>query len=146
MEFVLLSEKHVKQIADLEKQYFSAPWSEKSIAEEIKNSLSLWVVAVDEDTVVGYVGSQTVLFEADMMNLAVDRSYRRQGIARKLVSFLIDRRRENKTYSLTLEVCASNVAAISLYHELGFKEVGRRPRYYSKPVEDALILRKEWEV
>lgn len=146
MEFVLLSEKHVKQIADLEKQYFSAPWSEKSIAEEIKNSLSLWVVAVDEDTVVGYVGSQTVLFEADMMNLAVDRSYRRQGIARKLVSFLIDRLRENKTYCLTLEVRASNVAAISLYHELGFKEVGRRPRYYTKPVEDALILRKEWEV
>ena len=146
MEFELLSEKYVKQIADLEKQYFSAPWSEKSIAEEITNPLSLWIVAVDGDTVTGYVGSQTVLSEADMMNLAVDQSYRRQGIGRKLVSFLIDRLRENKTYCLTLEVRASNAAAISLYHELGFEEVGRRPKYYSKPVEDALILRKEWEV
>ena len=146
MEFELLNECHVKQIADLEKQNFSAPWSEASIAAEISNPLSLWIVAVDGDHVAGYVGSQTVLCEADMMNLAVAQEYRRQGIGRKLVSALIDELRVNKTYCLTLEVRASNIAAISLYSGLGFNEVGRRPKYYSKPVEDALILRKEWEV
>lgn len=146
MEFELLNECHVRQIADLEKQNFSAPWSEASIAAEISNPLSLWVVAVDGDNVAGYVGSQTVLCEADMMNLAVAQEYRRQGIGRRLVSALIDQLRANKTYCLTLEVRASNIAAISLYNGLGFEVVGRRPKYYSKPVEDALILRKEWDV
>ena len=146
MEFVTLSQDHVSQIANIEKQCFSAPWSEKSIADEIANPLSLWIVAVDGDTVAGYVGSQTVLPEADMMNIAVSVPDRRQGIARQLVSLLIERLRQNKACCLTLEVRASNAAAISLYHQLGFTEVGRRPKYYTKPIEDALILRKEWEV
>lgn len=144
MEFVLMNAEHVKQIAEIEKQCFSAPWSEKSISDELNNPLSLWIVAVDNETVAGYVGSQTVLCEADMMNIAVAEKYRRQGIGRKLVSALIDHLLENKAYCLTLEVRASNVAAISLYRGLGFQEVGRRPKYYAKPVEDALILRKEW--
>ena len=146
MEYVLLNAEHVKQIAEIEKQCFSAPWSEKSISDELNNPLSLWIVAVDNETVAGYVGSQTVLFEADMMNVAVAEKYRRQGIGRKLVTTLIDHLHENKAHCLTLEVRASNAAAISMYFDLGFEEVGRRPKYYAKPVEDALILRKEWEV
>jgi len=49
-------------------------------------------------------------------------------------------------YSLTLEVRATNEAALCLYEKLGYTIAGRRPNYYQKPKEDALILRKEWKV
>ena len=137
---------HVAQIAELEKLCFSDPWSEKSIETELTCRLSLWLVALEEDKVVGYVGSQTVLDETDMMNIAVHPDYRRQGIAEKLIDALISALKEKGSRGLMLEVRASNESAIALYQKLGFIQVGRRPNYYRNPKEDALILRKEWEV
>ncbi len=137
---------HVPAVAQIEKLCFSMPWSEKSVSGELTNPLALWLVAVDADTVVGYVGSQSVMGEADMMNLAVLPQYRRQGVAKALVLRLIDALRAKEVHSLTLEVRASNAPAAALYASLGFLQVGRRPNYYSAPKEDALILRKEWEV
>ena len=146
MEFTVMNETHVAQVAELEKLCFSDPWSLRSITSELSNPLSLWVVAVTGDTVVGYVGSQSVMGEADMMNLAVMPEYRRQGIGRRLVEELVSRLAANQVKSLTLEVRASNDPAIAIYDEMGFRAVGRRPGYYRNPKEDALILRKEWDV
>ena len=137
---------HVSQIAELEKLCFSDPWNEQSVASELENPLSLWLVAVDGDRVAGYVGSQSVMGEADMMNVAVHPDYRRQGIAEGLIAVLVDKLRENEVYCLLLEVRASNDPAKALYEKLGFVEVGRRKNYYRNPREDALILRKEWEL
>jgi ribosomal-protein-alanine N-acetyltransferase len=146
MNYALMESGHVEQIAQLEKECFSDPWSENSISSELTNPLSLWVVALENDRVAGYVGSQSVMGWADMMNLAVAPEFRRKGIAKELVLELIDRLKANQVTCLTLEVRASNTPAILLYEKLGFREVGRRPNYYHKPKEDALILRKEWEV
>ena len=146
MNYALMESGHVEQIAQLEKECFSDPWSENSISSELTNPLSLWVVALENDRVAGYVGSQSVMGWADMMNLAVAPGFRRKGIAKELVLELIDRLKANQVTCLTLEVRASNTPAILLYEKLGFREVGRRPNYYHKPKEDALILRKEWEV
>ena len=137
---------HVTQVAQLEKICFSDPWSEKSVASELENKLAFWLVAVEGETVAGYVGSQTVCEETDMMNVAVHPDYRRQGIAEDLIVSLLENLKEQGSHSLTLEVRASNVPAIALYEKLGFAEVGRRKNYYRNPKEDALILRKEWEV
>lgn len=145
IDYVLMCQDHVTQIASIEAKCFSAPWSEKSIESELTNPLSLWVVAVDGETVIGYVGSQSVLGEADMMNLAVLPEHRRQGIGRMLVTELIRQLQAEKVQSLSLEVRASNAGAIALYQGLGFCQVGRRPGYYTNPKEDALILRKEWK-
>ena len=120
------------------------PWSENAIAGELTNPLALWLVALDGDTVAGYVGSQSVMGEADMMNIAVAPAYRRQGVGRGLVNELIRCLTEREVYCLTLEVRASNENAINPYNDLGFVQVGRRPNYYTAPKEDALILRKEW--
>ena len=135
---------HTGQIAELEKVCFNDPWSESSIASELGNRLSLWLVAVDGETVVGYVGSQSVLGETDMMNIAVAPDCRRQGIAEKLVTELISRLRQKGNHSLMLEVRVSNTSARQLYAKLGFEQVGLRKNYYRNPKEDALILRKEW--
>ena len=137
---------HVPQIAELEKLCFSDPWSEKSVAGELSNPLSYWLVAVDGDRVAGYVGSQTVLGETDMMNIAVHPDYRRQGVAEALVKALVAELRKQGSHCLTLEVRASNAAAQGLYAKLGFSQIGKRPGYYRNPKEDAYILRKEWEL
>ena len=135
---------HTAQIAALERTCFSDPWPEQIIAHELENELSLWLVAAKGETVLGYVGSQTVLGEADMMNLAVGAEHRRQGIAAALVNALCAAlRAENGAELLTLEVRDSNEAAIRLYAALGFTEIGRRPNYYFHPKEDARILRKD---
>ena len=144
MEYVLMDGSHVAGIAALEKVCFSDPWSEASIASELHNPLSTWLVALDGDRITGYVGSQAVLDGADMMNIAVDPAYRRQGVAAELVERLITALKNKGVICLALEVRASNTPAIALYEKLGFEIVGRRPNYYRHPKEDALIMRKEW--
>ena len=143
MEIIPMNESHVAAVAALEKANFSEPWSENSVRGELSNELALWLVAVENDTVLGYVGSQSVLEEADMMNIAVEESCRRRGVARALVEELV---RQLPAHCLTLEVRASNAPAIGLYESMGFTQIGLRKNYYRKPREDALILRKEWEI
>ena len=146
MIFAKMTEKHVAQVAELEKICFgTAAWSEKSIASELNNALSLWIVAVEDEKVLGYVGSQTVMGETDMMNVAVHPDYRKQGIATGLITELIGALKKQESHCLTLEVRASNEPAKNLYKILDFEEIGIRKNYYRNPREDALILRKEWQ-
>lgn len=138
-----MEQRDVPAIAALERICFSDPWSENSIASELENPLSYWLVADDNGCIAGYVGSQSVLDAADMMNIAVSPDYRRRGVAKALVDELILYLQEKRVIALLLEVRVSNVAAISLYQKMGFQQVGYRPKYYRNPREDALILRKE---
>ena len=124
---------------------FSDPWSENSVSSELKNKLALWLVAEENGTVAGYIGSQTCGEESDVMNVAVHPDFRRRGIAEALVHALVAELKAIGSHCLTLEVRASNVPAIALYEKMGFSEIGRRKNYYRNPREDALILRKEWE-
>ena len=128
MEYEIVEMKacHVCQVAALEQSCFSDPWSAGSVASELDNPLSLWLVAQVGDEVLGYVGSQSVLGEADM---ALINALAARGVR-----------------SLTLEVRPSNEAARSLYAELGFLQVGCRKGYYLNPKEDGEILRKEWSL
>ena len=141
-----MTSDHVFQVALLEKLCFSDPWSENSVAGELTNQLAHWLVAVDGDRVAGYVGSQTVMDETDMMNIAVHPDYRRQGIAEALVQTLVSDLKTRGSRCLTLEVRASNEPAQRLYAKQGFSQIGKRPNYYRNPKEDAYILRKEWEI
>lgn len=138
-----MNESHVRQISELEKLCFHDPWSENSIASELGNRLSVWLVAMDEDKVVGYVGSQTVIDETDMMNIAVHPGYRNRGVATALIVELTQQLKMRGSRGLMLEVRESNSAAISLYEKHGFLQVGCRRNYYRNPRENALILRKE---
>ena len=146
MKIIKMTGDHVAKIAALEKICFSDPWSEKSVGDELDNPLSLWFAAMEGERLAGYIGSQTVLGETDMMNVAVDPDFRRQGVGEKLILSLVEQLKESGSHCLTLEVRASNTPAIALYEKLGFQEIGRRPKYYRNPREDALILRKEWEL
>ena len=146
MRIVKMESSHVSQVAELEALCFSDPWSETSVASELTNPLSFWLVSLEDDRLTGYVGSQTVVGETDMMNIAVHPDFRRRGIAEALVIALVEELKKLESHCLTLEVRASNEPAQKLYEKLGFSQIGRRPKYYRNPREDALILRKEWEL
>ncbi len=133
---------HIPQIAALEKACFSDPWTEDAFVYELDNPLSLWLTALDGETVAGYVGSQSVFEEADIMNVAVHPAYRRQGIGEALLCELERRLAEDGVETLALEVRVSNQPAISLYEKLGYSQAGLRKNYYFHPKEDALILKK----
>ena len=146
IHYVLMDESHVSAVAALEQSCFTMPWSERAIRSELSNPVAFWLVAMDGDRVVGYIGSQVVLDEADVMNVAVDPAYRRQGVANGLVNALVEGLSCREVCRLTLEVRASNEPAKALYEKLRFAVAGRRPNYYAAPKEDALILRKEWSL
>ena len=146
MKIVPMNESHVAQVAELEKVCFSDPWSENSVASELNNPLSLWLIAEADGTVCGYVGSQTVLDETDMMNIAVRPDCRRKGIAAALIAELVSRLKARGSRILRLEVRESNLPAIALYKAMGFTQLGLRKNYYRNPKENALILGKEWDI
>lgn len=126
--------EHLAQIAALEIACFSDPWPESILVRELQNPLSLWLCAVDGDTVAGYIGSQTVLGESDMMNIAVHPDYRRRGVGRALVLALCKAlRRQMLASALTLEVRDSNAPAIALYDSLGFEQIGLRKTITNTP-------------
>ena len=141
-----MNASHVPQVAALEKICFADPWSEMSIASELQSLWSYWLVATEDDRVIGYVGSQSSIDEADIMNVAVHPDFRRRGVAEALIIRLVSDLKERGIHALLLEVRVSNTPAITLYEKLGFSQVGRRKNYYHNPKEDALILRKEWVI
>lgn len=131
---------HVPAIAALERVCFSHPWSEELVAEELENPVSVFRSALVGERLAGYVGMQAIAGEGYIANLAVDPAFRKQGVGARLMNALFDHARENAFSFITLEVRLSNAPAIRLYEKLGFQKLGKRPRFYDDPVEDAWIM------
>ncbi len=140
MAIVPMAAAHIAAIAALEERCFSTPWSAAALAEELDNPHAVFRVAVDADgRVLGYAGMHHIGDEGYIDNVAVDPAARRQGVARRLMAELEAYGREHALYRLTLEVRASNAAAIALYAGAGYVCDGVRPHFYRKPPEDAAI-------
>lgn len=139
MHVLPMAAAHIAAIAALEEQCFSTPWSAAALAEELNNPRAVFLVAADDGRVLGYAGMHHVGDEGYIANVAVDPAARRQGVARRLLAELEAYGREHALYRLTLEVRASNAAAIALYAGAGYVCDGVRPRFYAKPTEDAAI-------
>ena len=136
-----VAERHIGQIAELEIQCFSCPWTAAQLRPQLKNEHHEFIAAVDEnDVVLGYVGMMYVLDEGYISNVAVAPTARRQGVADALISALTELAHALALSFVTLEVRQSNDAAIRLYEKHGFTEVGRRKNYYERPKEDALLM------
>ena len=145
VRIVPMNADHLDELVELERICFSTPWSRNMLAEELDNACSAFLVAVDAaDKVVGYAGLQVVLDEGYIANIAVFPEYRRRGVAGQLLQVFMNFAEANRLAFLTLEVRASNQAAIALYESRGFLEVGRRKNYYEHPKEDAIIMTKEY--
>jgi ribosomal-protein-alanine N-acetyltransferase len=126
----------VAAIGALEAQSFSQPWPMDTI-DRLRERFS---VALAGDRLVGYVAVSTVLDEGSLDIIAVEPSFRRQGVADALVAHALSQGREQNLAFLTLEVREGNTSARKLYEKHGFQVVGRRKNYYDKPKEDALLM------
>lgn len=140
MQIVTLGREHLDSVASLECECFSQPWSAKAL-EILLEDNSVAVAAVIDGEVAAYAGMTSVLDEGQITNVATRPSYRRRGLARAVLEELIERAKEKGVCSIFLEARVSNTPAISLYKSLGFCEIGTRRRFYSAPVEDAVLMK-----
>ena len=132
------------EILAIERESFSAPWTEGMFLDElrIRHAQCLVVKAeIDGKTVVAaYIIFWLVAGEAHLHNLAVKREFRKQRLAFNLMQLMKDIAKQVGITRLTLEVRASNTEAIQLYRKCGFVVKGRRPNYYADTHEDALVM------
>lgn len=143
-EIVPMARTHVDQIAALERECFSMPWSETMLEDALYDSNACFIVAEDEEgNVIGYAGLHTVLDEGYIDNIAVEADARRHGVASALLDVFCRFAGVNLAF-LTLEVRKSNAPAIALYEKYGFEQAGLRKGYYQRPREDALILTRNF--
>ena len=142
MDYIIvpMTWEHIEQISEIECISFSLPWSMDAFKSELTNPYARYFVAVAEGVVAGYIGCHFLLGEGYITNVAVAPPYRRMGIGEALIRELIAYCEKENGDFVTLEVRRSNSSAISLYEKMGFRAVGERKKYYSEPVEDALLM------
>lgn len=144
-QLVPMDRSHLPQVVAIERACFSKPWSEQVFTDELFHDTVSLVVAEGEDgTVLGYGELGVVLDEGCLEKIAVAPAFRRQGVAQAILEAFLRFGRANLAF-LTLEVRASNDAAIGLYRKLGFQEVGRRKNYYADIHEDAILMTVEFD-
>lgn len=137
-----MTKADVSSVAEIERECFSAPWSEKGIESELENPNARFFTARLFGQVAGYLGMHIVLDECYIANIAVKKAFRRQGVAKALLELGEERARQENCSFISLEVRVSNEAARELYHSRGYISQGERKDFYSEPKENALIMTK----
>jgi ribosomal-protein-alanine N-acetyltransferase len=141
-----LAESDLPDVLRIAKSVNEAPrWPRQTFVEMLSGeflSRRIALVAADAGSgeALGFAVASVVPPEAELENIAVALAHQRRGIGRQLLTTLIRQLRHAGIDTLHLEVRASNRSAIGLYNSFGFSETGRRPRYYSGPVEDAVLM------
>lgn len=139
MEILTLSSDQLPAVAEIEAQCFSQPWSADALRILLEDN-AIAVVAVCDGEVAAYAGMTSVLDEGQITNVATLPRFRRRGLARAVLCELIKRAGDRGISSVFLEARVSNESAISLYESCGFCRIGIRRRFYSAPVEDAVMM------
>ncbi len=139
-----MKKENLDQVLAIEQASFTMPWSKNLFLSEFRSpSVSMLMVAIHDvpvRSVVGYIVCWLVADELHILNLAVERSFRRQGIAKSLVLAALKHAHQKGVKRAFLEVRSSNTAAKKLYSDLGFTGTSVRRDYYDEPTEDALIM------
>jgi [ribosomal protein S18]-alanine N-acetyltransferase len=135
------TEGDLDDVATIERSAFNDPWSRRSFSALVGEGHVVFLVATNESGVVAYAIVLVSGVECELANLAVTRLIQRQGLGARLLAEAMERARERGGREMFLEVRASNAAAIQLYTSAGFQAVGRRVRYYARPIEDAIVMK-----
>lgn len=135
-----MHEENLEQIAQIEQQCFSTPWSKKNFEETLAYTSYKFLVAKSGEEVVGYIGLLMTGTEADITNVAVASSEQKKGIGSKLVSAVLEEAKALGVDTIFLEVRESNEKAMKLYKKFNFLPISVRKNYYQNPLEDAIIM------
>jgi [ribosomal protein S18]-alanine N-acetyltransferase len=140
-----LTPDQIDAVLEIEHASFTNPWTRAMYLAELENAeVSFCYVARDADgRAIGFCSFWRVLDELHINNLAVLPAFRRTGVATRLLEFVLSAGAALGAIHSTLEVRRSNDAARLLYEKFGFSVAGVRRDYYTKPVEDALVLWRE---
>ncbi len=136
----LMQESDIPALVEMEQDIFSMPWSEQNFAYLLTREYCLYLVAEKADKIVGFAGLTKLGNEGDIDKVMVREDCRGEGVSSILMEKLLEEGRKRGIEAFTLEVRAGNAPAIGLYTKFGFASEGVRPRFYDKPVEDALIM------
>lgn len=142
MEYRVATEKDIVSLSEIEKVYFSSPWTKEQFLYEIKdNEFSTIVVAEEQGKIIGFIVYWILFDNAQICNICVIDEYRNRGIASVLFDIAEEDFRKHECFNITLEVRVSNVPAINLYLKRGFSKIGIRKNYYQDG-EDAYYMMK----
>lgn len=142
MELRYVTEDDLPRVGTLERECFSLPWSEASLAYAMREPHTRMLAATEDGTVIGYAVGCILFEEMEIMNLAVDAGFRRRGVGAALLSALLAEGERAGCTRALLEVRESNTAARTLYSRFGFTAYGRRAGYYRLPMEDAILMER----
>ncbi len=143
--FILpFSKEFVKDVAELEKECFTTPWSENLLKEELSSENSSFFVAVKDGEAIGYIGTKSVCGECYITNICVKKERRKTGTGSRLLEKAILKSLSRNDEFITLEVRKSNADAIRLYKKFGFEILGERKNFYRLPDEDGYIMTKKF--
>ena len=134
-------DEDLDDVAAIGRTVFNDPWSRRSFVDLVNDERVVFLVAATETSVVGYAIVLIAGVECELANLAVARLMHRQGLGARLLEEATTRARGRGCTEMFLEVRASNRAAIELYSQAGFQAVGKRARYYARPIEDAIVMK-----
>lgn len=140
-----MNKNHIVQLAEIEKACFSSPWSAQAFTDELQKESSVFFAACENSAVLGYAGLYDILGDGFITNVAVRPECRRCGTGLLLVQVVLNYAKAHRMNFVTLEVRKSNSSAIRLYEKAGFQVVGERKNFYTRPMEDALLMTKERE-
>ena len=140
IELRLMEPGDVERVHEIECACFAIPWSRESLLHETENACARYMTLAEDGVVMAYAGVWFVLDEGHITNIAVAPERRRMGYGERVTRALMQLAADSGMRFLTLEVRRSNLPAQSLYHKLGFVDVGYRKRYYEDNREDALIM------
>ena len=132
--------QELESIAEIEKECFSEPWSINALKEFVSSEYNRILVLYCDAELSGYITYTRILDEVQIANVAVKQSQRRKGFGKALVAMLIEESAISGSHLITLEVRRSNTSAFELYKKCGFKVVGERKNYYTKPTENAILM------
>ena len=139
-EISRMNDEDVPFVYEIEKDTFSDIWSEGTYKNHKDGKGQSYYVAKTDGKVAAYCVVMQVLDECEILRIAVGKPYRRNGIGEKLLVTAMKKASEAGARLFYLEVRESNQPAINLYRKLGFTETGRRDAYYSRPVENAVLM------
>lgn len=140
MTLVPFSEQNLAGVCAVAKACFSDPWSDELFAKELGNEQVYYIVAKEENEVVGFAA---LLFNGELgeiLDIAVLPEKRKKGIGAALMNDLLEKVAEKNFLEVHLEVREGNKAAIALYEKYGFRPIGLRKNYYRNPDEGALLM------